>query len=256
MFLDIFFPQLKIYLLQQHTSLTDYLGNIHHSAFSVTAIIFIGLSCLFVLRKLMQVLFSLYALRSLVKRATQCYRPIENAALAMMLCKYKINIYLSDEIHIPLATYPRMILLPKKTLKILTQQEFEAVIAHEAEHLKSQDPFARLFYHCTAAVFWWVPTQTWIKKIEQDQEMACDAVVFKYGLKKESIASALVKVAKQQAKTPQAMWCYFNTPTHPTIARMQTILGLCSLNEEKILGLNFSIVALEIAFLLVCFIWP
>lgn len=252
-FLDIFFPQLKAQLAQNEISLVNYLAiDRGHSFFTAIFILFATFTFLVGLHKLVKVFLLIRYLRTVVKNGFLWDRPVENVQLAQKLQQDNVKIYISDEIQIPLATFSKAIVIPRGLIEKLTTQEFEAVVAHELEHVKFQDPLARLLYQFTATIFWWVPTHAWIKKLEQDQEMACDQSVLKYGLEGESLASALVKVTRQ-VKCNQAL-CYLASGRKTTLVRMEKILGLSPI-DESIFGLNFLGVAAGTLLLLVCVIW-
>lgn len=250
-FLETFYPHLKDFLSQNQMSLVHYLGaDYQHGLFSSLFISFVIMSLLVGGRRLIQTYFIASWLRMIIDNSYPCQRPIDNFQLGKKLKKHHVKIYVSEEIQIPLASYKNEIIVPKITLEILTQNEFEAVIAHELEHIRYLDPLVRLFYQLISTLFWWVPTRSWRNQIEQDQEMACDRKVLTLGLDEKSIASALLKTSRQ-AKTHQSL-CYFSGQIHPIKARMQTILGLGTQEEEGVLGFNFTCVAFGVFFFMMC----
>lgn len=257
-FLQNFFPQLHECLSKNNISLMRHLGaEYQHHLFTIMLISLAGVSLYFVVQQLVQAYFLTASIRSIRKNSTSCTRPIHSIQLAHMLNKYRVKIYISKEIQIPLAYFKNVIIVPQKTMEILSQQEFEAVIAHELEHVRYNDSIVRLFYRCTAILFWWVPTESWIKKIEQEQELACDQNVLNYDLKKESIASALFKVTKQIRNIQQIKnrsVCYLLNETNPTKARIKAILGLNALDSEKISPLNFAWASVILFFLMICLV--
>lgn len=251
LFLEVFVPHLKSYLAENQLSLLCHLGCVYHSSVFSAIFISLGALCLiFVLSKFIQAFFLTYPLHSIAKRA-MIHKPLINSMqLNLMLQKNKVNIYVSHETLIPLTIYPNIIIIPQKTIEILSQDEFEAVIAHEWEHIKYKDPLTRLVYHLVAAFFWWIPTRAWIKKIEEEQELACDQNVAKYGISVDSIASALCKVAKQ-VKGHQTI-CYFANPENSTLRRIQALLGLNKKNQNPMLELKFFGMLLGAILLLIC----
>lgn len=138
---------------------------------------------------------------------------LANSALATSLITHNIKILTSSSILIPFATYKKSIVIPENMENILSRKEFEAVVAHELEHIRNFDPYIRIFYQFLAAFFWWLPTNSWIKKLEQDQEMACDHSVLNYGLNKESIASAILKLTRHVKAQPN--FCCLVDSKHP-----------------------------------------
>ena len=252
--LVVFYPELKAYLLQNQISLVHYLGvDYQHKLFSSLFITLVATSSFLCVRQLIRAFFLAFSINRLLKMSTVCQRPLKNSLLLKTLKKHDVEIYTSGEIAIPFASYNNRIVLPQMTVNSLSEAEFEAVIAHELEHIKHLDPFVRLFYHSLAALFWWVPTHSWIKRLEQEQEMACDRNALSYGLDEKSMASALIK-SLRQAATVEAAMCYFSSETNPVKARIQAILGLRNQNEEVFLGFSLFGVSSGIIFLVMCFL--
>lgn len=253
-FLDVFVPKLKIYLVEHDISLLTHLGSIYNNTFFSIIFILFGTICIFFVLKTLIRSFSLtYSLHAVAKRAEPIDRIIENKLLSYHLQKKKVKITISDETLVPLTIYPNVIIIPKKNIDILSQEELEAVIAHELEHIKYRDPLARFFYHLVAAFFWWIPTQSWISKIEQGQELACDQNVLGYGFEEDSLASALYKVAKQ-VKAEQTI-CYFANHENTTFLRIRELLGMNHTSQYPIIGLKFFGLLLGAILLLICSLW-
>lgn len=252
--MDFLFPNLKVYLIENELTLIRYVGGEYqHGFYSIIFIIFIFVSLLFAARKLLQAYFLSHSIKSIIKNSLPYNPQIQTPQLLLKIQASRANIYLSDEIQIPMAAYGRVIIIPKSATTILSQQEIEAVIAHELEHINYQDPLARLLYQLMATLCWWIPTTSWIRKIEQEQELACDQNAVKYGLRPESIVSALVKVSKH-SKIHQTL-CYFATPINPTVARVHAILGLPCTEEKNILSFNLFGTSLGFLLLMACMVW-
>jgi beta-lactamase regulating signal transducer with metallopeptidase domain len=79
----------------------------------------------------------------------------------------------------------------------LSQDEFEAVVAHEFEHLRWKDPLLKIFCSSISTLCWWIPTIWWLKKLEIDQEEASDSGLGKYGIDSVFLASAIIKVLEK-----------------------------------------------------------
>lgn len=250
-FLETFYPHLKAYLSENHISLVHYLGcEFQHGLFAYFSMSIAFISLVFVTYKLIQTLLLALSIRTLFKKSYVSDRLIENTQLRKKLKEYHAKIYISKECQIPFASYNKAIIIPKTIEEILTPTEFEAVVAHELEHIKYNDSIVRLFYNLIAIIFWWVPTAFWRKSIEREQELACDKNVLNYGLNRECLASAIFKVTKQTKENPSL--CYFVNQRNPIKARVQAILGLQMQVEQKILGFNL-IGAAGILFLFMCF---
>lgn len=237
-FLKLFFPQLESHLVHNQISLLNYLKMTYqHPFFSWALMALMGVSIFLTAKKLIPALMLMRSLHQAKRRALPCKRTINSIELAKELKKNDVAIYLSNEIQIPLALYSNVIIVPHKTNEILSQEEFEAVIAHEWEHLKHKDALTRMLSHLVAALFWWVPIQSWMRKMQQEQEQACDQNISKYSLPSDSIASALFKVAKQ-IKIDQTICC-FSQSENSTLARIKIIYGIATANQNPLFGIVF-----------------
>lgn len=158
--------------------------------------------------------------------AVPCHRLIVNPGLKKNLQRSKTTILVSHEVNIPFAAYGRTILFPKALLHQLSQEEFEAVIAHELEHVRWRDPFLKLVCTTVCSVFWWIPTHFWLKKMDEEHEKACDASVDTYQLDNHALATAIVKVIKtaKNSKDPEPALCYFATHESIPSKRLHLIL--------------------------------
>lgn len=72
-------------------------------------------------------------------------------------------------------------------------QNYEAVLAHEIEHIRHKDSLTRLILDFIESIFWWVPTKWLHKRIEEGQEVGCDLKCKKYGIHPNDLASAICK---------------------------------------------------------------
>ena len=100
------------------------------------------------------------------------------------------------------------IYLPRALLERLTEKEYEAVLAHEAEHLRNKDLAVRWLLEIIGAIFWWIPTRWLRKRIEEGQEVGCDAQCKRYGVDPLDLASALCKSAKMASKSSEPIVAY------------------------------------------------
>lgn len=85
------------------------------------------------------------------------------------------------------------IFVPDQFRRLLTVTEYQAVIAHEQEHVKHRDPLVKVILLVIAAFFWWVPARRLLSKIEMDQEIAADSASVRSGIAPEELASAMKK---------------------------------------------------------------
>ena len=121
-------------------------------------------------------------IRKIFNSSSSCTKSIINKRLQQDLTLSKTVILTSTELEIPMAAYRHYILVPKNLAEDLSQDEFEAVIAHEFEHLRWRDPLLKIFCSSICTLCWWIPTIWWLKKLEVDQEEASDSGLCKYGI--------------------------------------------------------------------------
>lgn len=127
---------------------------------------------------------------------TPCKRP---------LFKTQTNtpIFSSSAVDVPCA-YQGKIIFPVGLLDDLSQEEYEAVVAHELGHLRWKDIYARVVIDFVCDFFWWVPTRKWRMRVKQAQEIACDARIKKSGIDPIDLANAITKSARFAKKKPAA----------------------------------------------------
>lgn len=183
-----------------------------------------------------------------------CSRPIDNPLLSAALEKRKARIFMSDQIKIPMATFSNAIFIPKEIIDHFPQSEFEAIVAHELEHVLWKDPIVRLFSQLISALFWWVPTSSWQKRLELDQEIACDQSILKYGYDEEFLASALLKVATTTREKSHETLCYLSNGKHPLLKRLQLLLGRSSNHSKRYESTSFAIFLTALILLFVCIV--
>jgi beta-lactamase regulating signal transducer with metallopeptidase domain len=254
--LPLFFPELKNYLYSNEISLITYLGlGISHTIFSIIFVLFWVATVYFISYVLLEGWLILRALRSMMKREEICSRPIKNSVLANALQSSHVKIFSSEQVTIPMATYFKAIFIPSSIVKEFPQREFEAIVAHELEHVLWRDQPVRLLTHLISKLFWWVPTGSWQKKLELDQEIACDQSLSKYGFNQEFLASALIKVSRSaKGKTHQAL-CYLSDEKHPTLRRLQILLGIPSTYSNSCKWVNCAVITIGSLIALVCTLW-
>ena len=165
--------------------------------------------------------------------SSPCIKPIYNSNLLHKLKYENVIIRTSDEIHIPFAAGFHYIYLPQELLTDLTQEEFESVIVHELEHLRWKDPILKMACDLLCALFWWLPSKWWLKRLELEQEDACDAEVYKYGIDISALATAIVKVIKKAKNTNYrfAAISPFDSPKNSHHRRIENILSINNKND-------------------------
>lgn len=104
------------------------------------------------------------------------------------------------------------------------------MVAHEIEHLKWRDPFLRIFCVSIGALFWWIPTSWWLRRLEEEQELASDGGLSNYGLDSYPLATALMKAVNgtikgtKRAEREMNGFCHFSNSRSAAMRRLEQIL--------------------------------
>lgn len=154
---------------------------------------------------LKQLIESVRIIAKIKKHATRCDRVVKNKKLLEQL--KNVCLIESQHISIPCAfgVFSKKICFPSQLLNKLTQEEFEAIVAHEVNHLHWYDGVVRVILIFLANMFWWVPTRWWISRIDSAHEKACDASIYRYNIDRLNLASALLRTVstrKDQVESP------------------------------------------------------
>lgn len=196
----------------------------------------LGGSVLMMFKKWKELSRSRKYLNDLMLRSSLCDREILNQNLNSSMRKLNAKILISDEISIPFVSHRKIIFFPKYLIEQLDQDEFEAVTAHELEHLRWKDPHLRFFVHILCALLWWIPTGWLIKKLEADQEEASDSEIQKYGFNGVVLGSAFVKTIKNAKflKLKLAHFCPLASCNHAAFNRLQKMVQPIEMKQNKI----------------------
>lgn len=252
MLLNSFFPSLKNYLVAENTTLMSYLtkgGSVLIS--NGLFFLFCAVTCYIFFQKVYRILVQSRLLKSIITSGSSGNNLVNNARLDFELKKIDVNLVISDQVSIPLATHTRNIIIPKNTVENVTQNELDSIVAHELEHIIQKDSHARLIVELISALFWWVPTFWWKEKMIENQEIACDQSVLKYGLDYESLASSLIKVARKAKATNPETLCFFSGKKNTSMVRLKAMLGF-STGNQKIISICLTGIILEILLFLIC----
>lgn len=251
--LTLFFPTTKTYLYSNEISLLNHLGeSSSHGIFQVVGLSLIALTLYLVGRMVSEVFAITRLLREMERSSDKSQRPIENLFLAQALRKQRVKIYVSTAIEVPLATYTKAIFIPPFIEDSFSQDEFEAVLAHELEHIYWMDPLMRLFLQVIAAVFWWVPTYACRKRLEFDQEVACDQSILRYGYEEKSLASAVMKVSTRVKSRSSELLCYLIKKKHDSVRRLELMLGVDEHSSRRFEWISFFLIIVFSVVILLC----
>ena len=89
---------------------------------------------------------------------------------------------------------PKLV-LPKRVLEALTNQELEAILLHEIAHVRRHDNLVGLFQSWLGCVFWFHPV-IWLidRQLLEERERACDEEVLSHSPSCQQYLSSLLKV--------------------------------------------------------------
>jgi beta-lactamase regulating signal transducer with metallopeptidase domain/uncharacterized protein YnzC (UPF0291/DUF896 family) len=138
-----------------------------------------------------------------------------------------------------------VVFLPVTALTGLSEQQLEAVIAHELAHIRRLDPFVNVFQVCVETLLFYHPAIWWLnKKIRAEREHCCD-----------DMAVALCGNAVEYARALTLMEEWRGAPVFamaanrgPLTERIVRVLGLKTLGAGmRSIGLTGSVLCLAAA---------
>ncbi len=228
-------------------TIADLIGHtVNPFDLNVFIVLFISLSVVFIIQKLFLYHRSILALDSLAKTTSPLNKKIHNDALSSRLKKWELPIHTSQA----LAGSPFVagllsskIYISTALVQHLSRKEYEAVLAHELEHIRHKDSVVRLTLDLIGTLFWWIPTQWLRRRIEEGQEVGCDLKAQKYGIDPTDLASALCKSARYSTQMPPYHFVHHLTK-HTTLKRAHILLNPASMRCKKT---RFAITSLAIA---------
>lgn len=178
-------------------------------------------------RKLYLLYLSKKDLKDILQTAMPFQVSVRNDQLKKALRKVQTEILISSQIEIPFAADPCYILIPEKLLNELSQDELEAVIAHELQHIKWMDPLLKFFYSVICSLCWWIPSKKFLNQLIDNQEQASDAGIFNYGIDKFSLANAMTKILRNARSTKCDVMarCFLGSSQNMHVERLQLLLN-------------------------------
>ena len=98
-----------------------------------------------------------------------------------------------------------VLLWPRAIGERLTDEQLQAVLAHELCHLRRRDNLAALFHLVVQTVFWFHPLAWWIgAQLISERERACDEEVIRRGSEREAYAESILKTCQFFVESPLA----------------------------------------------------
>src|SRR5215475_5653843 len=145
-----------------------------------------------------------------------------------------------------------VVLLPVRALTGLTEDQIEAVIAHELAHIRRFDAFVNLFQVAAESLLFFHPAVWWLnKRVRAERENCCDDIAVAACGNHLGYARALTTMEEWRA-TP-ALSVAANGG--PLAARISRILGLRHASETRAAGLGTSFACFSAAILAGSFLW-
>jgi beta-lactamase regulating signal transducer with metallopeptidase domain len=145
-----------------------------------------------------------------------------------------------------------VVLLPVRALMGLSEDQIEAVIAHELAHVRRFDSFVNLFQVIAESLLFFHPAVWWLnKRVRAERENCCDDVAIAACGNHLGYARALTTMEQWRA-TP-ALGLAANGS--PLAARISRILGLRHAAENRAAGLGASFVCFTAALVAASLLW-
>ena len=96
-----------------------------------------------------------------------------------------------------------VLLWPRGISERLTDDQIDAILAHELCHLRRRDDLASAAHMAVQAIFWFHPLAWWIgKRLVDERELACDEEVLQLGSEPEVYAESILNTCKFFVESP------------------------------------------------------
>ena len=96
-----------------------------------------------------------------------------------------------------------VLLVPESLPEHLTPPEIDAILAHEAAHLRRRDNLTAAIHMLVEALFWFHPLVWWIgARLIEERERACDEAVVRAGYDRATYARSLVESCRVYLQSP------------------------------------------------------
>ncbi|HWY42467.1 MAG TPA: M56 family metallopeptidase [Candidatus Sulfotelmatobacter sp.] len=145
-----------------------------------------------------------------------------------------------------------VVLLPVRALMGLSEDQIEAVIAHELAHIRRFDSFVNLFQVIAESLLFFHPAVWWLnKRVRTEREHCCDDVAIAACGNHLGYARALTTM--EEWRGAPALGLAANGS--PLAARISRILGLRHAAENRTAGLGASFVCFGAALIAASLLW-
>ena len=234
-------------------TVADILGyTIGGKVLSIFTLFFTMISVTLLLTKCIKYYQSIKSLNALAKTAHCNNRKTKSFTITSYLKNYQLKILTSPNLRgspfvAGLTSYN--VYISEELSKAFSRKEYEAVLAHEIEHIRHKDSLVRLILDLIESIFWWVPTKRLHKRIEEGQEVGCDLKCVKHGINPNDLASAICKSVRHSINAPTHIFAHHLTK-NIVYRRVDILLKPESIRFRRV-SYVCSALAIGIAFLLI-----
>jgi beta-lactamase regulating signal transducer with metallopeptidase domain len=126
--------------------------------------------------------------------ADALWRAILERFLALVPLRREVRLKSHPEVALPLTWgWRKPVILMPEGAELWTAEERSSALFHELSHVKRSDFLVMLAVRASLAVFWWNPL-TWVvyRELRKEQEIACDELVLRAGIKPSTYAASLL----------------------------------------------------------------
>jgi uncharacterized protein (TIGR03435 family) len=96
-----------------------------------------------------------------------------------------------------------VLLWPRHISEHLSEQQVEAIVAHEVCHVRRRDNLAAAVHMVVEAVFWFHPLVWWLgARLVDERERACDEEVVRLGSGRQVYADSILRTCEFYVKSP------------------------------------------------------
>jgi beta-lactamase regulating signal transducer with metallopeptidase domain len=144
-----------------------------------------------------------FALSVLISRLTKVERMLSH--LPALRTIGRVRIAVSDESPVPFSAWvPGRAFVVIPTSFVSDRQAYRIAIHHELQHHRQNDPVWAIAIETVRALFVWHPViRAWARRLEQEQEFACDeAIVGRRGISAQDYSRCLLRAAKSAMGSP------------------------------------------------------
>jgi len=92
---------------------------------------------------------------------------------------------------------------PSRLDEQLSEEQVDAIVAHEVTHVRRFDNLGALVHLCAQAMFWFHPMVWWIgARLVDERERACDEAVLGVGSERHAYAESILKTCRLVVESP------------------------------------------------------